>query len=90
MTKATQTEPTPTELFTAPTLAVTEADIRNFQNRSRVDSLAIIICAVSYGSDLRKLEKLMRGPCPAPRRTTPSCTSAISAIWAWTSWPTAA
>lgn len=28
MTEATQTEPTPTELFTAPTLTVTEAGIR--------------------------------------------------------------
>lgn len=67
VTEATQTEPTPTELFTAPTLTVTEADIRNFQNRSRVDSLAIIICAVSYGSDLRKLEKLMREALPGTK-----------------------
>ena len=43
---------------------VNNSDIRNFQNRSRNTSLAIIICAVSYGTDLRKLEKVMREKLP--------------------------
>ena len=50
---------------------VNNSDIRNFQNRSRVDSLAIIICAVSYKSDLRKLEKLMREVLPGTRENHP-------------------
>ncbi|MBQ6465766.1 MAG: mechanosensitive ion channel family protein [Oscillospiraceae bacterium] len=37
---------------------VNNSDIRNFQNRSRNVSLALCICAVSYGTDLRKLEKV--------------------------------
>jgi small conductance mechanosensitive channel len=50
---------------------VNNSDIRNFQNRSRVDSLAIIVCAVSYKSDLRKLEKLMREVLPGTRENHP-------------------
>ncbi|MBO4418812.1 MAG: mechanosensitive ion channel family protein [Oscillospiraceae bacterium] len=50
---------------------VNNSDIRNFQNRSRVDSLAIIICAVSYKSDLRKLEKLMREALPGTKENHP-------------------
>ena len=38
---------------------VNNSDIRNFQNRSRNNSLAIVICAVAYGTDLRKLEEIM-------------------------------
>ena len=38
---------------------VNNSDIRNFQNRSRNNSLAIVICAVSYDTDLRKLEEIM-------------------------------
>ena len=43
---------------------VNNSDIRNFQNRSRDNSLAIIICAVSYDTDLRKLEELMQQKLP--------------------------
>ena len=50
---------------------VNNSDIRNFQNRSRVDSLAIIICAVSYSSDLRKLEKLMEKALPGTKENHP-------------------
>ena len=50
---------------------VNNSDIRNFQNRSRVDSLAIIICAVSYDSDLRRLEKLMREALPGTKENHP-------------------
>ncbi len=38
---------------------VNNSDIRNFQNRSRNNSLALCICAVSYKTDLRKLEKTL-------------------------------
>ena len=48
---------------------VNNSDIRNFQNRSRNTSLAIIVCAVSYDTDLRKLEQLMLDKLPfLPRR----------------------
>ncbi len=50
---------------------VNNSDIRNFQNRSRENSLAIIICAVSYDSDLRRLEKLMREALPGTQRNHP-------------------
>ena len=50
---------------------VNNSDIRNFQNRSRVDSLAIIICAVSYKTDLRRLEKLMQEALPGTRENHP-------------------
>ena len=43
---------------------VNNSDIRNFQNRSRDNSLAIILCAVSYDTDLRKLEELMQQKLP--------------------------
>ena len=43
---------------------VNNSDIRNFQNRSRDNSLAIIICAVAYETDLRKLEELMHQKLP--------------------------
>jgi small conductance mechanosensitive channel len=50
---------------------VNNSDIRNFQNRSRNASLAIIICAVSYGSDLRKLEKVMKESLPGTKENHP-------------------
>ena len=43
---------------------VNNSDIRNFQNRSRSLSLAIVICAVSYNTDLRELEKVMHQKLP--------------------------
>ena len=43
---------------------VNNSDIRNFQNRSRIPSLAICYCSVSYGTDLRKVEKVMQQNMP--------------------------
>ena len=43
---------------------VNNSDIRTFQNRSRDNSLAIIICAVAYETDLRKLEEVMHQKLP--------------------------
>jgi small conductance mechanosensitive channel len=39
---------------------VNNSDIRNFQNRSRNNSVALVLVAVSYATDLRKLEKLLK------------------------------
>lgn len=50
---------------------VNNSDIRNFQNRSRINSLVIIICAVSYGSDLRRLEKVMAKELPGTKMNHP-------------------
>lgn len=50
---------------------VNNSDIRNFQNRSRNTSLAIIICAVSYDTDLRKLEQVMRENLPGTQSNHP-------------------
>ena len=38
---------------------VNNSDIRNFQNRSRLSSLAICDVSVAYATDLKKLEKLL-------------------------------
>ena len=50
---------------------VNNSDIRNFQNRSRENSLAIIICAVSYSTDLRRLEQFMWKVLPGSRNSHP-------------------
>ena len=50
---------------------VNNSDIRNFQNRSRNASLAIIICAVSYDTDLRKLEEVLRNKLPGTMMNHP-------------------
>ncbi len=50
---------------------VNNSDIRNFQNRSRNTSLAIIVCAVSYNTDLRKLEQLMLDKLPGTKNNHP-------------------
>ena len=50
---------------------VNNSDIRNFQNRSRNSSLALCICAVSYGTDLRKLEKVMAKALPGSQEAHP-------------------
>ena len=50
---------------------VNNSDIRNFQNRSRGDSLALCVCSVSYGTDLRELEKLMKRSLPGTRNAHP-------------------
>ena len=44
---------------------VNNSDIRNFQNRSRVDSLAICLVSVAYDTDIRKLETLLAEHLPA-------------------------
>ena len=43
---------------------VNNSDIRNFQNRSRNSSLAIVDASVSYDTDLIKLEKLLEESLP--------------------------
>ena len=43
---------------------VNNSDIRNFQNRSRNISAALIVVAVSYRTDLRKLEKILAEKLP--------------------------
>ena len=50
---------------------VNNSDIRNFQNRSRINSLVIIICAVAYDTDLRRLEKVMEKELPGSRKNHP-------------------
>ena len=44
---------------------VNNSDIRNFQNRSRNNSVATCVVSVTYGTDLRKLEKLLKEKLPA-------------------------
>ena len=43
---------------------VNNSDIRNFQTRSRIQSLAICICAVAYDTDIRKLERVLADGLP--------------------------
>ncbi len=43
---------------------VNNSDIRNFQNRSRNNSVALCVVSVAYSTDLRKLEKLMETGLP--------------------------
>ncbi len=50
---------------------VNNSDIRNFQNRSRNNSVALVLVAVSYGTDLRKLEKLLQEKLPALKEEHP-------------------
>ncbi len=50
---------------------VNNSDIRNFQNRSRGDSLAICVCSVSYDTDLRKVEGIMKKQLPGTRNAHP-------------------
>ena len=47
---------------------VNNSDIRNFQNRSRNNSVALVLVAVSYGTDLRKLEKLLQEKLPGLKK----------------------
>ena len=44
---------------------VNNSDIRNFQNRSRIDSLAICEVAVTYEADLKKIERILSESLPA-------------------------
>ena len=50
---------------------VNNSDIRNFQNRSRNNSVALVLVAVSYGTDLRKLEKLLQEKLPTLKAEHP-------------------
>ena len=50
---------------------VNNSDIRNFQNRSRNNSVALVVAAVSYGTDLRKLEKLLQENLPKLKNEHP-------------------
>ena len=43
---------------------VNNSDIRNFQNRSRNTSLAVVLCSVAYETDLRALEKMLNESLP--------------------------
>lgn len=43
---------------------VNNSDIRNFQNRSRNNSIALVVASVAYSTDLRKLEKLLKDALP--------------------------
>lgn len=50
---------------------VNNSDIRNFQNRSRNNSVALVLAAVSYETDLRKLEKLLMEKLPGIKEEHP-------------------
>ena len=50
---------------------VNNSDIRNFQNRSRNDSVALCVVAVSYSTDLRELEKMLREKLPELKEAHP-------------------
>ncbi len=49
---------------------VNNSDIRNFQNRSRIDSLAICEVGVTYGADLKQIEKTLVQALPALYETS--------------------
>ena len=44
---------------------VNNSDIRNFQNRSRNNSVAIVLVSVAYKTDLKKLEEMLKESLPA-------------------------
>lgn len=50
---------------------VNNSDIRNFQNRSRNNSVALVVVAVSYSTDMRKLEKLLKEKLPGLKEDHP-------------------
>ena len=50
---------------------VNNSDIRNFQNRSRNNSVALVLVAVAYSTDLRKLEKLLQEKLPTLKEEHP-------------------
>ena len=51
---------------------VNNSDIRNFQNRSRNISAALVIVAVAYKTDLRKLEKMLAEELPKLKEEHPN------------------
>ena len=44
---------------------VNNSDIRNFQNRSRNNSVALVVVSVAYSTDLKKLEAMLKESLPA-------------------------
>ncbi|MBO4848309.1 MAG: mechanosensitive ion channel family protein [Clostridia bacterium] len=44
---------------------VNNSDIRNFQNRSRNNSVALVVVSVAYSTDLKKLEAMLDESLPA-------------------------
>jgi len=50
---------------------VNNSDIRNFQNRSRSSSVALVVVGVSYGTDLRKLEAILQETLPKLKEEHP-------------------
>ena len=50
---------------------VNNSDIRNFQNRSRNNSVALVVASVAYSTDLRKLEKLLKEALPKLKEEHP-------------------
>ena len=50
---------------------VNNSDIRNFQNRSRNNSVALVLVSVAYSTDLRKLEKILQEKLPGLKEEHP-------------------
>ena len=51
---------------------VNNSDIRNFQNRSRNNSVALCLVAVDYSTDLRKLEDMFKEKLPPLKKEHPN------------------
>lgn len=50
---------------------VNNSDIRNFQNRSRNNSVALVVVSVAYSTDLKKLEAMLDESLPALKQEHP-------------------
>ena len=50
---------------------VNNSDIRNFQNRSRNNSVALVVVGVAYSTDLRKLEAMLKESLPRLKEEHP-------------------
>ena len=50
---------------------VNNSDIRNFQNRSRNNSVALVVVSVAYSTDLKKLEAMLAESLPALKNEHP-------------------
>ena len=50
---------------------VNNSDIRNFQNRSRNNSVALVVVSVAYSTDLRKLENILQENLPKLKQEHP-------------------
>ena len=50
---------------------VNNSDIRNFQNRSRNNSVALVVVSVAYSTDLRKLEAMLKESLPGLKEEHP-------------------